>query len=107
MQLFQLEEVLSSLISGLSAILGDQLEGAYLYGSRARGDNHPYSDIDVLIILNNEFDYDEMLNKTIELTAHLSLEFDVVISSAFVTQERFKKEMSPFLINVRREAIPL
>ncbi len=103
----KLGEVLSRLRSGLSEILRDRLEAVYLYGSQARGEAHAASDIDVLITLRGDFDYAEMLDQTIDLVADLSLEFDVVISRAFVSTDRYQHEMSPFYMNVRREAVPL
>lgn len=102
----KLTNILHDLRTGLTQILGDQLGAVYLYGSRARGEARPDSDIDVLIVMKKDFDYGEMLDKTIDLVAGLSLEYDVVISRAFVSKERFEHEKSPFLMNVRREAIP-
>ncbi|HSO26956.1 MAG TPA: nucleotidyltransferase domain-containing protein, partial [Anaerolineales bacterium] len=101
-----LANILLVLRNGLHQLLGDRLHAVYLYGSRARGDAHPDSDIDVLIVLKDDFDYGEMLDLTIDLVADLSLQHDVVISRAFVSMERFEHESSPFLMNVRREAIP-
>jgi len=97
--------ILRRLRAGLALILGEELEAVYIYGSQARGDASPDSDIDVLVVVRGNFVYEELLDQTIELTADLSLEYDVVISRAFVTKERFDHEMSPFLMNVRREAV--
>ena len=101
----KLNEILKELRTGLAEVLGSQLEAVYLYGSHARGEATSDSDIDVLIVIRDDFDYGEMLDRTINLVADLSLEHDVVISRAFISKERFKNEMSPFLMNVRREAV--
>ena len=102
-----LKEVLGKLRVGLSDILKDRLDGVYLYGSQARGEARNDSDIDVLIILNGDFEYGELLDQTLDLVADLSLEYDVVISRAFASTEQYQNEMSPFYMNVRREAVPV
>lgn len=102
-----LSKILTTLRRELSALLGNQLEALYLYGSQARGDAQSDSDIDVLVVINGVFDYAELLARTSETVAALSLENDVVISRAFVSKERFEQERSPFLLNVRREAVPI
>jgi len=107
METEKLRTVLNRLRTGLSQILEDRLESIYLYGSRARGEARSDSDIDVIIILRGDFDYGELLDQTIDLVADLSLEFDVVISRAFVSKDRYQHEMSPFYMNVRREAVPV
>jgi len=101
----KLHEILDTLRLGLADLLGDQLEAVYLYGSHARGEATSDSDIDVLIVIRDDFDYGEMLDRTINFVAGLSLEHDVVISRAFISKDCFNHEMSPFLMNVRREAM--
>jgi predicted nucleotidyltransferase len=101
----KLARILKELREGLSKLLGEHLEAVYLYGSQARGDARPDSDIDVLVVLRGEFDFSEMHNRTIDLVAALSLENDAVITCVFVTKAQYEHEVSPFLLNVRREAI--
>ena len=102
-----LSKILKTLRSGLAELLGDQLEAVYLYGSHARGEATSDSDIDVLIVLDGDFDYFEMIEKTGDLAAKLSLENDTVIALAFVTKDNYKTRQTPFLINVRREGVPV
>lgn len=103
----KLKIILQKVRNGLSKILEDRLDAIYLYGSQARGEARDESDIDLIVVLDGEFDYEEMLHKTIDLIADLSLEYDVVISRAFVTREQYQNEISPFYMNVRREAVPV
>lgn len=97
--------ILKKLKKGLLQIYGDQVDRILLYGSRARGDERPDSDIDILIVLKDNFNYSEMLRLSSDLAASLSLENDVVISRVFVSKEEFEHRQIPFLMNVRREAV--
>lgn len=100
-----LKALLESLHKELARILGNQLESIVLYGSQARGTAGSDSDIDVLIVVRGDFDYGDLLQRTSLAVSALSLEHDVVISRIFISKERFLKEQSPFLLNVRREGV--
>ena len=99
--------ILRTLRRELTRVLGDQLVSVILYGSRARGQARSDSDIDVLVVVRDDSDYGDLIRRTSTAVAALSLQHDVVISRAFVSTERFEHEQTPFLLNVRREGVPV
>jgi predicted nucleotidyltransferase len=101
----ELQKLLTILRDSFKDIFGEQFDRMLLYGSYARSEARSDSDIDLLIVLRGKFDYSEMIKRTSEIVARLSLENDVVISRSFVTRKQFEQEESPFLLNVRREGI--
>lgn len=102
-----LSYILRSLRRELSRVLGDELVSVILYGSQARGQANAASDIDVLIVVRDDSNYRGLIQRTSAVISDLSLRYDVVISRVFVSKERFEQEQMPFLLNVRREGIPI
>jgi predicted nucleotidyltransferase len=102
-----LASVLQQLRTGLVALYGDRLDRVLLYGSRARGDAEPESDVDVLVVLEGEVDPVAEIAVTEYLVAELSLANDVVLSCAFLSVEEYQDEADLFLRNVRQDAIPV
>jgi uncharacterized protein len=103
----KLANILGNLRAGLEQILDDRLEAVYLYGSQARGDAGPDSDIDVLVVIRGEFDYFQTLDQISDLAWKLSLENDVVIAQVLVSEEKFARSDSPFLMSVQHEVVPI
>ena len=101
----QLRRILRALRKELNTALGKRVEKIILYGSQARGDARNDSDIDVLVVLKDDFKYGVMLRKTSKVVAKLSLENDVVISRAFASRQQYEQSKMPFLMNVRRDGI--
>jgi predicted nucleotidyltransferase len=103
----KLTGILPELRRQFEALYGERLVHMLLFGSQARGDAEPASDIDVLVVLQGPVDPGEEIARTGEVTALLSLKHDVVISRVFLSAEQFSSEQSPLLLNVRREGIPI
>ena len=98
--------VLGDLKAGLQGVYGDRLKGIYLFGSYARGEADQESDLDVLVVLDKFERYALEVDRTAELAANLSLKFDVTVSLVFFRERDWLEGDTPFLLNVRDEAIP-
>lgn len=103
----RLRQILEEFRQRMMNVLGDDLESVLLYGSHARGDAVEGSDVDVLCIMKKPFDYGDLILRTSEATAEISLKYDVVISTAFVTRADYESKETPFLLNIRREGVSL
>lgn len=100
-----LHPILVELKQRLTERYGDRLERLVLFGSQARGDAEPDSDIDVLVVLRDKTDPYEEVDRMLDIVDDLSLAHDVVLQCVYVSTDRLAKEMSPLLMNVRREGV--
>lgn len=101
----RLKSLLHEMQTGLEATYRRRLRGVFLYGSHARGQATRYSDIDVLVVLGRVGHYAAEVDRTGKLCARLSLKYDVSISRVFVSARDWKHRETPFLENVREEAV--
>jgi predicted nucleotidyltransferase len=101
----RLQNLLAELQRRFEGLYGPRLVRLMLFGSQARGDAKPGSDIDVLVVLEGPVRPGEGIRRTLDSVADLSLENNVVFSCIFVSRERFETELSPLLINVQREGV--
>jgi|GEM_PF-229068 Nucleotidyltransferase domain. len=90
---------------GLRDIYRKRLRGVFLYGSRARGEQGPDSDVDVLIVLDRVAAYGEELERTSKLASDLSLDAGVIVSRAFASEADWRTGAKPFLVNARMDAL--
>ena len=101
-----MHQLLSDLKTGLRAIYGRRLRALFLFGSYARGEEDKESDIDVIVILDNYERYGIEVDRASGISAKLSLRYGVSISKVFFREHDWKEGDTPFLSNVRQEAIP-
>jgi predicted nucleotidyltransferase len=98
---------LASLKQYLQQEYRERFDRIVLFGSQARGEATPTSDIDVLIVLRDPMNTSEELNRTSQFIAELCLESNLLISRLFMSRSRFETENSPLLRNIRQEGIIL
>jgi predicted nucleotidyltransferase len=99
--------VLHQLRREFSKLWGDKLSAVYLYGSQARGDFHPDSDVDILAVIHGDFDYFGTLHSADHVISKFSLENNIVITLFLASDEEFNNSQLPLFRNIREEGIPV
>jgi predicted nucleotidyltransferase len=97
------KQALEKLQRLLEEVYGERLRGIYLYGSYARGDFHPDSDVDVLIALEGEVSPGQEIDRIGDRVADIGLDHNVLIATFPVPEEWLRVRKSPLFENVRRE----
>jgi len=105
MQNARVMTILRELRCRLAELYGERLRHVVLYGSQARGDAKPDSDIDVLVVLEGEVQPHQERRRAESVLSDVSLEFDTVMSCYFVAEERYLHPDVPLLRNAQREGI--
>jgi uncharacterized protein len=102
-----LHKVLMHLKQDLQDLYGDQLLHLTLFGSQARGDAEPGSDIDLLVVLKSLVNPGEEIKRTGKIIADLSLHYEVVISCLFMSETHYQTRNGSLLRNIRKEGVLL
>jgi predicted nucleotidyltransferase len=103
-------EALREFASRVRRALGNHLVDLRLFGSVARGDNSPDSDIDVFIVVQPDDQRVALENQIIDIAFDVNLAHNVYISPHVVTPAILEHSVwreTPFLKAIAREAIPL
>jgi len=85
-----------------------RIQNIVLFGSKARGDAGPDSDLDVLVVVDR---YDNQIDRLVTRTAsRVSLEYDTLINTHIVTAERWaemRQGAATLWRQVQRDGVPL
>lgn len=100
------KQAIDELIFGLEKLYGDNLSRVILYGSKARGDSTPESDIDILAVLKKMgLRYDE-IDKITKISAPLCLKYNLVISVFPMEENQLTEDYRTiFIHNVLKEGL--
>lgn len=90
--------------------LGSQIISIKLFGSKARGDAHPESDIDILIIVkdNNRKNTDGIIDTEWDVLEEFN--FDVYLSPISYSKEEFEyanKLQTNFSLNIAEDSVEI
>lgn len=101
----QEKSTLKQFKANLEQVLGNQLIELNLFGSKARGDDRPDSDLDVLVIVAT--DDCHIRESVYNIATDILLQTDLCISPKIISKDQFdqlRKENTSFIRNVSRDA---
>ncbi|MBI3793254.1 MAG: nucleotidyltransferase domain-containing protein [Nitrospinae bacterium] len=99
-------EILKQIKSRLAEAYGSRLKAVVLYGSEARGDSEPDSDIDVLVVLDGEIRLGEDVVKIIDVLYPLQLKVFRPIHALPVSAADYAAGEYALYRNAKRQGVP-
>ncbi len=99
------DELLKEVKLRLMARHGGRLRGVILYGSEARGESGPDSDIDLLVLLDDQVDYGRDLEANLEALYPLALRIGRRISAKPASARQYETTECPLYRIVHRQGV--
>ena len=100
-----INDILQELKSALIGIYGSRFKKLILYGSFARNDAGPDSDIDVMVVLGDIASPAREIDAMLDVVTDLNLKYNVLISVYPVSEYSLRTVKSPLILSVSREGI--
>ena len=89
----------------LRPLYSDRLVGLFLYGARVHGEAKQDADVEVVVVLDRVDRYGDELERTSSTCAALSLEFGLIVSRVFISENTWKSRTDGNLLAIRSEAV--
>jgi predicted nucleotidyltransferase len=99
------QELLQRIKGVLQAAFGSRLRGVVLYGSEARGQGRPDSDIDLLVLLEGPVDHRNDSRACVDALYDLILELERPIHAKPVDADRYAESDLPLYRAAQGEGI--
>lgn len=97
--------LLARIKARLQAVYGDRLRGVILYGSEARGEATPDSDVDILVLLTGPVAVGRELRTIIEALYPLQLEMDRVLEAFPVDEADYLRGEYAWYRNAQKDGL--
>ena len=105
--LISIKPILNELKKELQELYGDRLVRLILFGSHARGEATPDSDIDLLAVLKSPVSQVQEISYMSELSVKILLDYNELVSIIPMSEDRFNAKDVALLRNIQKEGIEL
>ena len=101
-------QITADIVDKMRGVFGDKLLSVALFGSVARGDDTPASDVDIALFLRGPMEEPEM-NAMLSRFTDMDLKYDRFFSPIDIQQKKYDEwvDVLPFYRNIREEGIVL
>jgi predicted nucleotidyltransferase len=102
---FDAHAIAAAVAGELRELYGERLKQVLLFGSWARGDAHPESDIDLLVVLDRIESRWEERDRMSDILYRHSLDNETIVTEVPVSEAELEEAEIPLLMRVREEAV--
>jgi len=103
----ELRKTLRWATDSLREIYGPRLRRLILFGSQARGEATPESDVDVLVVLEGPISSYDEAKRTSRVATEAAAYRDTALSFVHMSAEEFSEGWRPLVQSVRKEGVDL